>query len=232
MQPVTDEDVRRAGTQFVETGADVERLAVALIVAHCQHGRDLNAAIDLWFPLLDAPDPSSGRFTLPWSGSGARLRYRHERVWLVDGAAAMVFGGVSGRPDVPDPAELMEVAGRPARPTLPARGEHDAGRGRFRGERGPYIRRKGGVQAMNEQQLEEARLSCEQIIDRVAETFVGNRLLLRKLLAAALANGHVLFEDYPGLGKTLLAKLLRRPSAATPSACSSHPTCFPPTSWA
>ena len=63
---------------------------------------------------------------------------------------------------------------------------------------------------MNEQQLEEARLSCEQIIDRVAETFVGNRLLLRKLLAAALANGHVLFEDYPGLGKTLLAKLFAR----------------------
>ena len=63
---------------------------------------------------------------------------------------------------------------------------------------------------MNEQQLEEARLSCEHIIDRVAETFVGNRLLLRKLLAAALANGHVLFEDYPGLGKTLLAKLFAR----------------------
>jgi MoxR-like ATPase len=29
---------------------------------------------------------------------------------------------------------------------------------------------------------------------------------LRKLLCAALANGHVLFEDNPGLGKTLLAK--------------------------
>lgn len=63
---------------------------------------------------------------------------------------------------------------------------------------------------MNEQQLEEARYSCEQIIDRVAEAFVGNRLLLRKLLAAALANGHVLFEDYPGLGKTLLAKVFAR----------------------
>jgi MoxR-like ATPase len=35
-------------------------------------------------------------------------------------------------------------------------------------------------------------------------------LLLRKLLAAALANGHVLFEDYPGLGKTLLAKVFTR----------------------
>ena len=63
---------------------------------------------------------------------------------------------------------------------------------------------------MNEQELEDARLSCELIIDRVAEVFVGNRLLLRKLLAAALANGHILFEDYPGLGKTLLAKVFAR----------------------
>ncbi len=63
---------------------------------------------------------------------------------------------------------------------------------------------------MNEQRLEEVRLVCEDIIDRVAAVFVGNRLLLRKLLAAALANGHVLFEDYPGLGKTLLAKVFSR----------------------
>ena len=63
---------------------------------------------------------------------------------------------------------------------------------------------------MNERDMEEARLVCEGIIDRVGEVFVGNRLLLRKLLAAALANGHVLFEDYPGLGKTLLAKVFSR----------------------
>ena len=63
---------------------------------------------------------------------------------------------------------------------------------------------------MNERDLEEARSSCEQIIDRVADAYVGNRLLLRKLLAAALANGHVLFEDFPGLGKTLLAKVFAR----------------------
>ncbi len=58
--------------------------------------------------------------------------------------------------------------------------------------------------------VEEASVLCEQIIDRVAEVYVGSRILLRKLLAAALANGHVLFEDYPGLGKTLLAKVFAR----------------------
>ena len=63
---------------------------------------------------------------------------------------------------------------------------------------------------MNQFDIEAAGVTCDQIIDRVSEVFVGNRLLLRKLLAAALANGHVLFEDYPGLGKTLLAKVFTR----------------------
>jgi len=51
---------------------------------------------------------------------------------------------------------------------------------------------------------------AHRILDTVAETFVGDKLLLRKLLAGALANGHVLFEDNPGLGKTLLVKLFAR----------------------
>ena len=63
---------------------------------------------------------------------------------------------------------------------------------------------------MNDRDLEEVRQVCEGILDRVGGVFVGNRLLLRKLLAAALANGHVLFEDYPGLGKTLLAKVFSK----------------------
>ena len=63
---------------------------------------------------------------------------------------------------------------------------------------------------MNDRELEEVRGICDRIIDCVGDVFVGNRLLLRKLLAAALANGHVLFEDYPGLGKTLLAKVFSR----------------------
>jgi MoxR-like ATPase len=42
----------------------------------------------------------------------------------------------------------------------------------------------------------------------VNEYFVGHPDLVEKLLAAVLARGHVLFEDYPGLGKTLLVKTL------------------------
>ena len=63
---------------------------------------------------------------------------------------------------------------------------------------------------MKKLSLLEAKEVCEQIVESVAAVFVGNKLLLRKLLAAGLANGHVLFEDYPGLGKTLLAKVFAR----------------------
>jgi MoxR-like ATPase len=63
---------------------------------------------------------------------------------------------------------------------------------------------------MKEIGINEAQKYCEQIIQAVANVFVGDIAILEKLLAAALANGHVLFEDYPGLGKTLLAKVFTR----------------------
>ena len=62
---------------------------------------------------------------------------------------------------------------------------------------------EGGFRTL---EIEEAMDICQRIIKSVAEVYVGDEILLKKLLAAALANGHVLFEDYPGLGKTLLVK--------------------------
>ncbi len=56
-------------------------------------------------------------------------------------------------------------------------------------------------------QLHELKEITDQILDRIQTYFVGDRLLLQKVLAASLANGHILFEDNPGLGKTLLAKV-------------------------
>jgi MoxR-like ATPase len=52
----------------------------------------------------------------------------------------------------------------------------------------------------------EVKEICGKILDGVGEYFVGERYLLMKMLSASLANGHILFEDFPGLGKTLLAK--------------------------
>ena len=63
---------------------------------------------------------------------------------------------------------------------------------------------------MNGLSLNEAQDICQKVIDGIAGVYVGGGPLLMKLLAAGLSNGHVLFEDYPGLGKTLLAKVFTR----------------------
>jgi MoxR-like ATPase len=59
-------------------------------------------------------------------------------------------------------------------------------------------------------QFHEVKTMCDSILDAVQTYFVGDRQLLEKVLAAALANGHILFEDNPGLGKTLLAKVFAK----------------------
>jgi len=59
-------------------------------------------------------------------------------------------------------------------------------------------------------QLTELKTITDKILDTIQTYFVGDRQLLQKVLAASLANGHILFEDNPGLGKTLLAKVFAR----------------------
>jgi MoxR-like ATPase len=46
---------------------------------------------------------------------------------------------------------------------------------------------------------------CDQIIEEVETAVVGKRAQLEMIMAAVLAGGHVLLEDFPGLGKTLIA---------------------------
>ncbi len=51
---------------------------------------------------------------------------------------------------------------------------------------------------------------CRKIVKAVCDVYVGSEDIVEKMLAAALTNGNVLFEDFPGLGKTLLAKVFAR----------------------
>ena len=48
----------------------------------------------------------------------------------------------------------------------------------------------------------------KRIADEVETIIVGKRQVLDTVMSAILTNGHVLFEDYPGLAKTLIAKSL------------------------
>ncbi|MHB8605242.1 MAG: AAA family ATPase [Thermoplasmatota archaeon] len=52
--------------------------------------------------------------------------------------------------------------------------------------------------------------SLHALVANVGKVLVGKDAVVEKLVAASLAGGHALMEDYPGLGKTLLVKTLAR----------------------
>ena len=54
--------------------------------------------------------------------------------------------------------------------------------------------------------LPEASRLAGAVLDEVERAIVGKRSQLTLILAAILAGGHVLIEDFPGLGKTLAAR--------------------------
>ena len=46
----------------------------------------------------------------------------------------------------------------------------------------------------------------KQVIAEVERAVIGKRALLEMMMASVLAGGHMLLEDFPGLGKTLIAR--------------------------
>jgi MoxR-like ATPase len=49
---------------------------------------------------------------------------------------------------------------------------------------------------------------CQEILAALSQVIVGKADVLEQILAGVLANGHILIEDYPGLAKTLIARLV------------------------
>ena len=56
----------------------------------------------------------------------------------------------------------------------------------------------------------ETAASCSAILDELERAVVGRRRTLELVLVGILAGGHVLLEDLPGLGKTLIARSFAR----------------------
>lgn len=58
--------------------------------------------------------------------------------------------------------------------------------------------------------IEAGRDTCRKVSQTIGRIMHGQSAAIRHLLAAFASGGHVLLEDYPGTGKTTLAKVLAR----------------------
>ena len=56
--------------------------------------------------------------------------------------------------------------------------------------------------------MHEIQTFAEQVIDNVERVIVGKRQVVELLMVALLSEGHVLIEDVPGVGKTMLARAM------------------------
>ncbi|MCL0042885.1 MoxR family ATPase [Dehalococcoidia bacterium] len=55
---------------------------------------------------------------------------------------------------------------------------------------------------------EEAKQLADNIVDNVATVIIGKRHVIQHALISAVCGGHILIDDVPGVGKTVLAKSL------------------------
>lgn len=56
----------------------------------------------------------------------------------------------------------------------------------------------------------EPSIKIEEIINEVEKVIVGKRHVVKLSLTALLAGGHVLLEDVPGVGKTMMVRTLSK----------------------
>ncbi len=75
--------------------------------------------------------------------------------------------------------------------------------------------------------MQEVSQISEKIINNIEEVIVGKREVIERLLVCFLSGGHLLLEDVPGVGKTILARSLAISSGADFSRVQCTPDLLP-----
>jgi MoxR-like ATPase len=75
--------------------------------------------------------------------------------------------------------------------------------------------------------IADARPVAERIVAAVGTVLEGKESVIRSALAVMVAGGHLLIEDVPGVGKTVLAKALARTTGGTVSRIQFTPDLLP-----
>ena len=81
------------------------------------------------------------------------------------------------------------------------------------GEVGPQVDQaadRAGMQTSSGADVDEVRAVAERIQGNIAHVIEGKPEIARSALVVLLAGGHLLIEDVPGVGKTMLSKALAR----------------------
>ncbi|EOI6517199.1 AAA family ATPase [Enterococcus faecium] len=78
-----------------------------------------------------------------------------------------------------------------------------------------------------EAKIEESKQKIDQLIQELEKAVIGKRSTIQLMIVALLAGGHVLFEDIPSVGKTLLVKALAKAVQGTFSRVQCTPDLLP-----
>ena len=102
---------------------------------------------------------------------------------------------VAHRPDGDDSTDLGTELGRQNSRGLPANNDSQSDQER---------KSPNGIDPL------EASQRCRELIEVISRAFIGKEEVVSHAVLAMVAGGHVLLEDVPGLGKTLLAKAISK----------------------
>jgi MoxR-like ATPase len=143
----------------------------------------------------------------PFAAADAADQVRSESSTTPDDNGDRRTGISESEPE--DQPTVVYAAGRPAEPPHPT----VAGRPNVAAHPAFAASTAGGSVAspvLQDEEMMEVAQRAGQIATAIATVILGKEEVIRACVVALLAGGHVIVEDFPGVGKTLLAKSLAK----------------------